>query len=530
MPTIRKIEAKPSILLTQSDGTIRKKRVAAYARVSTEQDEQQSSYETQVNFYTNYIQSNPEWEFAGIYSDEGISGTNTKHREGFRRMIDDALSGKIDLILTKSISRFARNTVDSLVTIRKLKENGVEVYFEKENIYSMDSKGELMLTIMSSIAQEESRSISENVTWGKRKSMADGKVYMAYRGFLGYERGEDGKPKINEEEAKIVRRIYSMFLKGMGYREIANALDREGIPTPMNGKCWRVRTIISILSNEKYKGDALLQKTYAVDWLNKKRGKNTGQLPQYYIEGSHPAIISPAVFDLVQNEIAKRKDQHKRNTGPFSNIIICGDCGAYYGRKVWHSKTKYKSSIWFCNSKYKGQHICKTPNIRDEQLKKAFVEAFNLLIQNKDLYVSKAQKRINSLIDTSVLEKKLESKEAEYDEAYKAIKDLVDSNSIRLQNQDEYTKKFNEAESRFQILEKEISELNTRIASIKAQREKIAIYLNTLKADNKIIEEFNEDLWYAFVDKVTVYTDNNLKFQFKDGSNMSISIDERAEK
>jgi len=273
------------------------------------------------------------------------------------------------------------------------------------------------------------------------------------------------------------------------------------IPTPMNGKCWRVRTIISILSNEKYKGDALLQKTYAVDWLNKKRGKNTGQLPQYYIEGSHPAIISPAVFDLVQNEIAKRKDQHKRNTGPFSNIIICGDCGAYYGRKVWHAKTKYKSSIWFCNSKYKGQHICKTPNIRDEQLRKAFVEAFNMLIQNKDLYVSKAQKRINSLIDTSVLEKKLESKETEYDEAYKALKDLVDSNSSRLQNQDEYTKKFNEAESRFQIFEKEISELNTRIASTKAQREKIAIYLNTLKADNKIIEEFNEDLWYAYCHK-----------------------------
>ncbi|WP_294749830.1 recombinase family protein [uncultured Ruminococcus sp.] len=530
MATVRKIEAKPSLLLSEKDGTVRKRRVAAYARVSTEQEEQQSSYETQVNFYTNYIQSNPEWEFAGIYADEGISGTNTKHREGFKRMVDDALAGKIDLILTKSISRFARNTVDSLVTIRKLKEKGVEVYFEKENIYSMDSKGELMLTIMSSIAQEESRSISENVTWGKRKSMADGKVYMAYRGFLGYERGEDGKPRINEEEAIIVRRIYSMFLKGMGYREIANTLDREGIPTPMNGKCWRVRTILSILSNEKYKGDALLQKTYAVDWLNKKRGKNTGQLPQYYIEGSHPAIISPAVFDLVQNEIAKRKDQHKRNTGPFSNKIICGDCGAYYGRKVWHSKTKYKSHIWFCNSKYKGQHICKTPNIRDEQLKVAFIEVFNCLIEDKEAYISKAQKRINSLIDTSVLEKKLEFKEAEYDEAYKALKDLVDSNASRLQNQDDYTQRFNEAELRFQAIEKEISELNTEIAAIKAQQEKIAIYLDALKADDRIIEEFNEDLWYAFVDKITIYADNQLSFQFKDGSDMSISIDEKTDK
>ena len=208
MAVIRKIEAKIPEAAFTNDGTTRKKRVAAYARVSTEQDEQQSSYETQVNFYTNYIQSNPDWEFAGIYSDEGISGTNIKHRDGFNRMIKDALSGKIDLILTKSISRFARNTVDSLVTIRKLKEKGIEVYFEKENIYTLDSKGELMLTIMSSIAQEESRSISENVTWGKRKSMADGKVYVARKGFLGYKLDENGNTVIDEAEAKIVREIY----------------------------------------------------------------------------------------------------------------------------------------------------------------------------------------------------------------------------------------------------------------------------------------------------------------------------------
>lgn len=524
MPIVKKIEAKPSILLTESDGTIRKKRVAAYARVSTEQDEQQSSYEAQVNFYTNYIQSNPEWEFAGIYSDEGISGTNTKHREGFKRMIDDALSGKIDLILTKSISRFARNTVDSLVTIRKLKENDVEVYFEKENIYSMDSKGELMLTIMSSIAQEESRSISENVTWGKRKSMADGKVCMSYKSFLGYERGEDGKPRINEEEAKIVRRIYSMFLNGMGYREIANILDKEGVPTPMNGKCWRVRTIISILTNEKYKGDALLQKTYAVDWLNKKRGKNIGQLPQYYIEGSHPAIIDPAVFDLVQDEIAKHKDQRKRNTGPFTNKIVCGDCGAYYGRKVWHSTTKYKSSVWLCNSKYKGDNKCNTPNIREEQLMEAFVEAFNRLIQNKALYIDRAQKHVERLVDTTALESQLESKEIEYDEVYEELKALVESNSNRVQDQNEYTERFNAAEQRYLTIEKEISDLNAKIAAIKAQRERISIFLKALKNENKLITEFDEELWYAFVDKVTVYADNQLKFQFKDGSDICISF------
>lgn len=342
MAVVRKIEANiPNVAFT-IDGAVRKKRVAAYARVSTEQDEQQSSYETQVNFYTNYIQSNPDWEFAGIYSDKGISGTNTKHREGFNHMIKDALAGKIDLILTKSISRFARNTVDSLVTIRKLKEKGVEVYFEKENIYSLDSKGELMLTIMSSIAQEESRSISENVTWGKRKSMADGKVYVARRGFLGYKLDGNGNIVIDEEEAKIVREIYNLFLNGNTIRNICLILDSRNISTPKKNKNWSVSTVKSILTNEKYKGDALLQKSYAVDFLNKKRRKNTGELPQYYVEGSHPAIISPEIFDLVQTELNTRDCARNRRTSIFSSKIICGECGCYYGRKVKNSKSKSK--------------------------------------------------------------------------------------------------------------------------------------------------------------------------------------------
>ncbi|MBP5592818.1 MAG: recombinase family protein [Clostridia bacterium] len=524
MATVRKIEAKPSLLLSEKDGTVRKRRVAAYARVSTEQEEQQSSYETQVNFYTNYIQSNPEWEFAGIYADEGISGTNTKHREGFKRMVDDALAGKIDLILTKSISRFARNTVDSLVTIRKLKEKGVEVYFEKENIYSMDSKGELMLTIMSSIAQEESRSISENVTWGRRKGMADGKVYMSYKFFLGYEKGPDGKPQINEEQAKIVRLIYSLFLKGMGYQEITNYLDKEQIPTPKNGKRWHTQTVISILTNEKYKGDALLQKTFAVDWLNKKRKANNGELPQYYIEGSHPAIISPEVFDLVQNEIANRKFKRKHSTGVLSKRLVCGDCGAYYGRKVWHSNKPHRDFIWYCNSRYEGENKCLTPFVREKQIKAAFVEAFNKYIKHKDEYISKTGERIAELMNTEQIDKDIAEKEAECQAAYVELRALVDENAIKMQDQAEYTAKFSSMEAKCRALEAEIKELNEKALSMAAQRENIALFLEKLQESDSLISEFDDELWLTLVDRAIMKQGKKITFVFKDGSKVTIKI------
>ena len=524
MPTVRKIEANPTLNLSSPDGRVRKKRVAAYARVSTEQEEQQSSYETQVNFYTNYIKSNPEWEFAGIYADEGISGTNTKHREGFKRMVDDALAGKIDLILTKSISRFARNTVDSLVTIRKLKEKGVEVYFEKENIYSMDSKGELMLTIMSSIAQEESRSISENVTWGRRKGMADGKVYMSYKFFLGYERGEDGKPKINEEQAKTVRLIYSLFLKGMGYQEIANYLDKEHIPTPRNAKRWYAKTVESILTNEKYKGDALLQKTFAIDWLNKKRKVNNGELPQYYIEGSHPAIVSPEVFDLVQNEVDKRKNQRKHSTGVLTKRLVCGDCGTYYGRKVWHSNKPHRDYIWYCNSRYEGESQCQTPFVREKQIKAAFVEAFNKYIKHKDEYISQAGERIAALMNTEQTEQDIVEKEAECQALYSSLRALVDENSVKAQDQTQYTAKFSSMEAKCRALEAEIKELNEKILSTTAQRENISLFLERIRESDKLISEFDDELWLSLVEKAIMRQGKKITFVFKDGSKLTIKI------
>lgn len=348
----------------------KKRRTAAYARVSTDSEEQLTSYTAQVDYYTQYIRGRDDWEFVEVYTDEGITGTNTKHREGFKRMVADALAGKIDLIVTKSVSRFARNTVDSLTTVRQLKEKGVEIYFEKENIWTLDSKGELLITIMSSLAQEESRSISENCTWGQRKRFADGKVTVPFNRFLGYDRGADGNLVVNPEEAVTIRRIYSMFLQGMSPYGIATRLTADGIKSPGGKEKWNAGAVRSILTNEKYKGDALLQKSYTVDFLTKKKKINEGEIPQYYVEGNHEAIISPEVFELVQQELERRKQSRGRHSGVhlFSGKIRCGQCGEWYGSKTWHSNSKYRRVVWQCNHKYDGDEKCTTAHLTDDDL------------------------------------------------------------------------------------------------------------------------------------------------------------------
>lgn len=373
-------EVAPIRQIVQNAGTVHKQklRVAAYARVSTEQDEQQNSYEAQVEYYTEYIQANPDWEFIEVFSDAGITGTNTKNREGFNRMVELALGGGIDLILTKSISRFARNTVDTLSIVRQLKESGVEVIFEKENLRTFDPKCEVMLTIMSSLAQEESRSISENVRWGQQKSMKDGKIHIAYANFLGYKKGENGRPEIVEEEAAIVRKIYNMFLAGMTVRHIARALTEQEIPTPKGNRKWNPSTVESILSNEKYKGEAILQKTYTVDYLSKKVRKNCGELKQYVVKNSHAPIIEPEIFDRVQEIIAKRRPYKSglRDKHSFSSKLICGDCGSFYGHKSWHNQANTeRHDVWYCNHKYRGNTKCLTPILSEEEIRMIFQSA-----------------------------------------------------------------------------------------------------------------------------------------------------------
>ena len=283
------------------------RRAAAYARVSTDHEDQLTSYAAQVEFYTDYIKGREDLEFAGVYTDEGISGTSTKHREGFKSMIADALAGKIDLIIAKSVSRFARNTIDSLTPIRRLKEHNVECWFERENIHTFDPRAELLLTIMAGIAQEESRSISENCKWGQRQRFSKGEVSVPYKRFLGYDRGEDGGLVVNEEQAKIVRRIYDEFLNGATPYAIAKGLTEDKIPTPGGKEVWSRIVVKSILTNEKYKGDALLQKVFTVDYLTKQKKKNNGEVTRYYVEGSHEAIIPPEVWERVQAELERRK-------------------------------------------------------------------------------------------------------------------------------------------------------------------------------------------------------------------------------
>lgn len=400
--SITVIPARANRTSMAEDIQVNRKKVAAYCRVSTDNEEQLSSYEAQVTYYTGYISNNPEYEFAGIYADEGITGTNTKKREQFNKMIEDCLEGKIDLIITKSISRFARNTLDCLNYVRKLKELGVGVYFEKENIDTLDSKGEVLLTILSSLAQDESRSISENSTWGIRRRFEQGKVTVNHKKFLGYDKDEEGNLVINEKQAKIIRRIYVDFLNGKGPNRIARELEEEGVQT-WNGKTkWYESTIRKMLLNEKYKGDALLQKTYTVDFLTKKRVENNGEVPQYYVEESHPAIIDKDTWKAVQLEMERRRtfcEEHgikkmysSTLDNPFAGKIICGKCGRAYGRKVWNSTDEeLRRIVWRCNDKYteKGKVGCDNRHVDDEVFYKAFVEAYNAVAENKEHFMEK---------------------------------------------------------------------------------------------------------------------------------------------
>ena len=366
-----------------------KRKVAAYARVSTDKDEQQGSYEAQIDYFTKLIESNDDWEFVKVYSDEGLSGTSTRLRKGFQSMIRDALSGHIDLIVTKSISRFARNTVDSLTTIRTLKEAGVECFFEKENIYTFDPKGELLITILSSLAQEESRSLSENVTWGARKRFADGKYTIHYSEFLGYRKGGDGTPEIDESEASVIRRIYCMCIEGLGYYEIAKALTNDGIRTPMGKKVWGYSVVKSILQNEKYIGDALLQKTVSVSYLTKKRVKNEGFVQQYYVKGGHPAIISEEFFKEAQaaQQTEREKPRRSKNGKAFSKRILCAGCGKWYIEAVWNPNTKYEKRIWRCKNRTKYK-TCRAPVFTADQARELFLNAGRELARDQALYTS----------------------------------------------------------------------------------------------------------------------------------------------
>jgi len=498
----------------------RKRRTAAYARVSTDSDEQVTSYEAQVDYYTSYIKGRDDWEFSGIYTDEGISGTNTKHREGFKRMIADALDGRIDLIVTKSVSRFARNTVDSLTTVRQLKEKGIEIYFEKENIWTLDSKGELLITIMSSLAQEESRSISENVTWGQRKRFADGKVTVPFGHFLGYDRGEDGNLVLNEKEAVIIKRIFSMFLQGMTPYGIASQLTADGILSPGKKNKWNPTTVKGILSNEKYKGDALLQKSYTVDFLTKKKKQNDGEIPQYYVENNHEPIIDPEVFDMVQRELEARQPGRNRHSGVhiFSGKIKCGECGSWYGSKVWHSNSKYRRMVWQCNKKFKGNHRCQTPHLDEETIKKLFVAAMNKLLEDKEEIIDNFEFIKSTLYDTSALETQQEELQNEMEIVAEMIQQIIYENAHVALDQTEYQRKYEGLTQRFDDAKANLNSVSGQIKEKTTKRKNIETFLSELKKHGGVLIEFDIMLWHSMVDHVTVSNQEEVRFTFKDGT------------
>lgn len=507
--------------------SIAKRRVAAYARVSTDSDEQFTSYEAQIDYYTQYIKKRDDWEFVKVYTDEGISGTNTKRREGFNEMVADALAGKIDLIVTKSVSRFARNTVDSLVTVRKLKEHHVEVFFEKENIYTFDSKGELLITIMSSLAQEESRSISENVTWGQRKRFADGKVTMPFKHFLGYERGEGGVPVINEKEAEVVRMIYGLFLEGKTAAGICKHLMSLGIPTPGGKTKWCQGTVMSILQNEKYKGDALLQKKFTVDFLTKKQKVNEGEVPQYYVEGSHPAIVTAMDFDRVQAEIYRRQRLGRSYSGSsiFASKLICGDCGGFYGKKVWHSKDAYRREVWRCNSKFKGEARCQTPALDTEVIQQMFLRAYNQLMGSREQVIQACEVMRSVVADFTELDAEIETLNEEIQVVAGLVSQCIKENATSQQSQEEYTKKYNRLVRRYERAVERLKKANAEKEDRMDRDRELRIFIGSLEKQPLVLEIWDERLWVSLLDSATVHMDSRIAFRFKDGTEIEVGAE-----
>ena len=365
------------------------KRVAAYCRVSTKQEEQLNSYETQVNYYTDRINREPGWKMAGIYADKGITGTSMKKRDEFNKLIRQCKRGRVDMIIVKSISRFARNTLDCIRITRMLREIKVDVYFEEQNLHSIDPSSEFYISIYGSIAQSESENISHNVAWGKARSARNGNVFFAYKSFLGYRKGADGKPEIDPEQAATVRRIYTRFLAGRSLQQIADELTQSGVSTPMGKTVWQPGVIQSILSNEKYKGDALLGKTYIEDCISKKVRVNAGERPQYYVENNHPAIIDAATFARVQEELARRASKRKvkqvgtkTEQGRYSSkyalteLLVCGECGTPYRRCTWTVSGK-KKIVWRCISRLDyGKRYCHhSPTMEEAPLQEAIMNA-----------------------------------------------------------------------------------------------------------------------------------------------------------
>ncbi len=522
----------PTVTTQSENKQGRQLRVVAYCRVSTKQEEQLNSYETQVNHYTEKIRGEPKWRLVGIFADRGITGTSVKNRDEFNKMIRLCKKKKVDMIITKSISRFARNTLDCLRYTRLLKTLGVDVFFEEQGIHSIDSGAEFYVTIYGSIAQSESENISANVKFGKAQSAREGNVSFHYKNFLGYRKGEDGKPEIELEGAETVKMIYDNFLCGDSLMRIAEKLDRAGRATPSGKGKWMTSTVRSILSNEKYAGDVIINKTYTEDCLSKKVKLNNGERQKFYIENNHPAIIDKTTFARAQEELAKRIGKAKvkqvgtkTECGKYSSkyaltdLLICGECNTPYRRCTWTSHGR-KKIVWRCINRLDfGRKYChNSPTVEEVEIQETIMRAVSKTA-NENVDILKMLKRyitigIGSSGDYGE-EAELQIKIAEIDNEFQAMLNAVSS---------ENAESFDEGKA--QRLMQKKNDLQRRISEIREQKQNdknaknrieeigdiIGVLKNhPLKYDDRLVRQIIESVVIESKEKIRVVLKNGLK-------------------
>jgi len=526
------IPANP--LVAQNRTFPRQLRAAAYCRVSTDQEEQLTSYEAQVAYYTDKIMSNPEWTLAGIFADEGITGTSVKKRTNFLRMIRLCRKGKIDIILTKSISRFARNTVDCLNYIRELKELGIAVIFENENINTMKADTEIIITMLAGFAQAQSESISQNVRWGKRQAFKSGKVSFQYSRIYGYERGENDKPRVVPEQAAVVRRIFQSYLAGSSVPDIKRMLEAEGIAAAGGKPQWSVGALQYMLRNEKYCGDALLQKTFVENCISKKTRKNNGELPKYLVQNHHEAIIDRTLFEKVQAEIARRAGKRKvsdktSKTGQskysgryaLTELLICGNCGTPYKRVTWSKRGK-KKIVWRCISRLDyGTKYCKSsPTVDEERLQAAVLKAINAMMSNRE--------RLIGILKTN-LKITLSEKSSGATNPYaieNRIRELQDSMmelvavAAKAGNAESYEDKFREISEEIKSLQKTLEQYQAEQNGPDKLARQIDDISKALEDAPFEITEYSNNIVRQFIDTIKVVNEDKLLFIFKGGITM----------
>ena len=518
--------------------TEKKLRVAAYCRVSTELEQQESSYEAQVEYYTEKIEENPNWKNAGIYADDGKSATNTKKRDDFNAMIRDALDGKIDMILTKSVSRFARNTVDSLMTIRKLKEKNVAVVFEKEGVNTLDGTGEILITILSSLAQEESRNISENTRWGVVRRFEKGKVIVNHNKFMGYTKNENGELVIVPEEAEIVKLVFRLYLEGYSAAKISSYLEEHQIKTATGQEKWHDTVIMKMLKNEKDMGDARLQKTYTVDFMTKKKVMNNGIVPQYYVEDDHEAIIPKELFYRVQEEIMRRSsmckaavNRKKNQKSKYSScyaltrILLCGKCGQEYRRVTWARNGK-KKIVWRCSNRLtNGVKKCgDSETLEEEALNRAVMEAIHRITRNDGDFVGAFRQNVIRVIGSYGKEQELDEYEDKIKAKQQEMVALIAENAKTGSYTQEFDERYRSIAEEIEILKKEQADARKKKRLAESYEQRVQDMDAFIKGSTCQIPEFDNDLVRRLISSIKVVSAEKLIIQFQSGIVMEQEI------